>query len=157
MAQNWAVINRDKAHSFAKLTLWWPLVLSDSDNQSNIQCGQWQWWGIIKMEKSDKKQLCLCSCDGSWWNSMFSYGACLNVCTPTQPECGTEINRICENWITSYSWSCINGNVVEWTWAYFVDKNNIVHRSCQTNDGQVKSSCSGSNIGWTTLNECWGF
>ena len=146
MAQNWAVINTNKAHSFAKLTLWWPLVLSNSDNQSDIQCGQWQWGGIIKMEKSENNQLCLCSCDGSGWNSMFSYWACSKVCNKflEPPKCGTEVTTECtRRWIV-YSWSCENGKPIEWTWAYFVDKNNVVHRSCQTADGQVDSSCTGN-------------
>ena len=144
MAQNWAVINTNKAHSFAKLTLWWPLVLSNNNSQSDdIQCGWWQWWGIIKMKKSENNQLCLCSCDGSGWNSMFSYWACSQVCNKSiePPICGS-VDRICPYRIM-YSWNCINWKVIEWTWAYFVDKNDIVHRSCQTSDGQV-ASCSGT-------------
>lgn len=143
MAQNWAIINTNKAHSFAKLTLWWPLVLSTNNNQSGALCEWWQWGGIIKIEKSDNNQLCLCSCDGFEWNSMFSNWACSKVCNKSieSPICGS-VDRICPYRIM-YSWHCINWKVIEWTWAYFVDKDNVIHRSCQTQDGQV-ASCSGT-------------
>ena len=143
-AQSWVIINTNKAHSFAKLTLWWSLVLSDSDKQSDIVCEWWQWEWIMKIEKSENDQLCLCSCDGYGWSSMSSKGRCLSTCNQSMepPKCGTEVNLVCP-YRMMYSWSCENGKVIEWTWAYFVDKNDVVHRSCQTSDGQV-ASCSGT-------------
>ena len=155
MARNWAVINSDKAHTFAKLTLWWPLILSSSESQTGIVCEWWQWWWIIKIEKSDNNQLCLCSCDGSGWNSMFYKGRCLSVCNQSlePPKCGSTVDRECTSKWIIYSWSCENWLIIEWTWSYFVDKNNIVHRSCQTNDGQVQS-CSGSVNTQEKISDC---
>ena len=155
MAKNWAVINSDKAHTFAKLTLWWPLIISSSESQTGIVCKWWQWWWIIKIEKSDNNQLCLCSCDGSGWNSMFYKGRCLSVCNQSlePPKCGSTVDRECTSKWIIYSWSCENWLIIEWTGAYFVDKNNKVHRSCQTYDGQV-ASCSGNVNTNENISDC---
>ena len=135
------VINTNKAHPFAQLTIGWPIILSENTgNNKNIQCGGGIWWWIVKTVNSGWNT-CLCSCDGSGWNSLFGLGKCRSVCDNSiKPECGDDLYRICFGWQNqAYSWTCKIWEVVEWTWAYLTDKNNIVHRTCQTDDGNVKS------------------
>ena len=152
MSKKGMVINTSKAHNFAKLTLWWPLIISSKDTDDNIQCGWWNGWWILKIVNSED-QMCLCSCDGSWRNSMVGKGRCMGICDSRiiKPECGgTDVKRVCDssNHKISFSWSCSVWEVAKWEWAYFIDKNEKVHWSCQTVDGSTVG-CSGtvSNAG----------
>ena len=135
------VINTNKAHPFAQLTIWWPIILSENvNNNKNIQCGGGIGGWIVKTVNSGWN-MCLCSCDGSGWNSIFGLGRCTSICDNSiKPECGDDLYSVCF-WFHNqmYSWTCKIWEVVEWTWAYLTDKNNIVHRTCQTDDGNVKS------------------
>ena len=139
-------INSNKAHKFAKLTIWWPLIVSSKDIDENIQCGTWKGWWILKI-KNAGSQMCLCSCNGSWRNSMLGKGRCISVCDSTvKPECGenSEVKRVCDDGKISFEWSwlCKMWQVAKWTWAFFMDKNEKVHWSCQTDDGNAVE-CSG--------------
>lgn len=133
------VINTNKAHPFAQLTIGWPIILSENTgNNKNIQCGGGIWWWIVKTVNSGWNT-CLCSCDGSGWNSLFGLGKCRSVCDISiQPACSTdEPQRINDGTKHVYSWWCNPWTVVEWTWAYFMDKKWNLHWSCQTDDGTV--------------------
>lgn len=150
MAKSGMIINANQAHNFAKLTIWWPLILSSKITDENVQCGAWEGWWILKV-KDAGSQKCLCSCDGSWRNSMLGKGRCISVCDSSiKPECGTEVRRICDsgNNKVLFSWSCDKWIPAKWTWAYFMDKNDKVHRSCQTDDGGT-IWCSGDVVNAT--------
>lgn len=143
MAGSGMIINTGGAHRFARLTIWWPLILSSTDK--NIQCGWWVGGWILKLQNAGS-QKCLCSCDGSWRNSMLGKGRCMSVCDFTlKPECGTKVERVCDQNKVSFSWSCEFWTVAEWTWSFFMDKNEKVHWSCQTDDGTT-IGCSGDVI-----------
>ena len=142
-ANSGMVVNEDRAHSFARLTLWWALSVFSNVDDENIQCGGWVGWWILKAVTTDTNQMCLCSCDGSGWNSMFARGRCVGACNwYMEPECGNTVERVCgEDWVT-YSWSCVRSKAINGEGSYLVDKNNKIHRSCQADDGSVKY-CSG--------------
>ena len=148
------VINSDEAHSFSKLTIWWPLSIFSNSDDENIQCGSWNGWWILKVVNTNVGQMCLCSCDGSGWNSVFARGTCVGACTqPQKPECGDTVERVCsdEGGFT-YLWSCNTWSFpIEGEGSYLVDKYDKVHWSCQTEDGSIVF-CSGgiSNV----VNEC---
>jgi hypothetical protein len=146
MAGSGMIINNNVAHRFAKLTIWWPLIVSSKNTDENIQCGTWKGWWILKI-KNAGSQMCLCSCNGSWRNSMLGKGKCMGICDSSiKPECGNDVQRIKVWNFIEYSWSCIFGKVVKWTWAYLVTKYDKVHWSCQTDDGQT-IGCSGTATG----------
>lgn len=135
------VINTGTANRMAKLTIRWPIIVSESVNDDSIVCGGGNWWWILKVKRNDNK-ICLCSCNWSGWNSMFgNQWNCTSVCKdPITPLCGNSVSKFCDSNIKNqYSWSCDVWNVVEWTWAYLMDKNDILHWSCQTDDGQSVS------------------
>lgn len=157
VSDNWMVINTNKAHSFSKLTVGWPVIIWEA---GNIACWSWQWWWIVKLVKWDGTNreggaYCFCSCDWYDWNSMYDRWTCEYICRNTpkrQVECDGAVYKICNGVQYSYSWTCNKWNVVEWTWAYLVDSNNIIHWACQTDDGQV-AQCSGSAIVIWSCNE----
>ena len=154
MAGSGMIINNNVAHRFAKLTIWWPLIVSSKNTDENIQCGTWKGWWILKI-KNAGSQMCLCSCNGSWRNSMLGKGKCMGICDSSiKPECGNDVQRIKVWNFIEYSWSCIFGRVVKWTWAYLVTKDDKVHWSCQTDDGQT-IGCSGTATGYP-YRSCWG-
>ena len=154
MAGSGMIINNNVAHRFAKLTIWWPLIVSSKNTDENIQCGTWKGWWILKI-KNAGSQMCLCSCNGSWRNSMLGKGKCMGICDSSiKPECGNDVQRIKVWNFIEYSWSCIFGKVVKWTWAYLVTKYDKVNWSCQTDDGQT-IGCSGTATGYP-YRSCWG-
>lgn len=154
IAESGMIINTNQAHRFTKLTIWWPLVLSNKDTDKNIQCTWWNGWWILKIENADN-QMCLCSCDGSWRNSMLGKGRCMGICDSSiKPQCGNDVKRIKVWDHIEYSWSCNFWVPVKWTWSYLVTKNSKVHWSCQTDDGQV-IECSGTATG-LPYNSCNG-
>ncbi len=137
MAENGMIINANRAHNFAKLTLWWPLVISGAENDKNIKCWTWEGGWILKIVNAEN-QVCLCGCDWSWRNSMLGRGRCMSICDSSiKPECDTTVKRVCDNGKILFSWSCITWKPVKWTWAYLMDKYDRVHRSCQTDDGSA--------------------
>lgn len=147
MANKWMIVNTGIAHSFAKLTLWWPLIISNKDTDQNVQC-EWSKGWILKVV-NDENQMCLCSCDWSWRNSMLGKGRCMSICdSAIQPECGSGITRTYDGSKVSFSWSCKVWVPAKWTWAYFVDKHDIIHWSCQSDDGNIVE-CSASGTGGT--------
>lgn len=132
------VVGLDKAHSFAQLTLWGPIKLISSTDTNGIQCGGEEWWWTIKAV-ADGSNICLCSCDGSGRNSLFAFRRCKWKCdTNIHPKCGNApVTKFCEGGQNTYTWSCEQWKIVEWSWAYFIDKHSIVHWACQTENGEV--------------------
>ena len=135
---NWMVVNTDQAHSFAKLTIWWSLVLY-WDNHGNFE---WLWWWKIKVVNWDSSQKCFCSYDSDKWNSLFGKWRCNYYCNKElnsleEPVCWTQVSKICWSVQYYYSWTCEKWKVVEWTWAYILDKENKVHWTCQTDDWKM--------------------
>ena len=143
MAKSGTVINWQTGHNHAKLTLWWPLIISSRDDDANIKCGGWEGGWILKMVNTGN-QVCLCGCDGLSRNSMLWKGNCTRACNQDMaPVCGDVVTKTFDDSSYYFSGSCNSWKVVEWTWAYLVTKDNKVHRSCQTDDGQIVW-CSGS-------------
>lgn len=139
MAENGMVINTNTAHSFAKLTLWWPLIISSAENDKNIKCWTWEGGWILKIVNAEN-QMCLCGCDWSWRNSMLWRGKCMGICDSSiHPVCGGTVKRVCDSGTHQifFSWNCVTWKPVKWTWAYLMDKYDRVHWSCQTDDGSV--------------------
>jgi hypothetical protein len=143
IAKSGMIVNSDSGHNFAKLTLWWPLIVSSRDSDQNIKCEWWKWGWILKVVNAEN-QMCLCSCDGSWRNSMLGKGRCTSVCDYNiKPVCGTGVTRIYTWGIVTYSGSCDFWKPAKWTWSYFVDKKNLIHWSCETEDWS-RVACSGT-------------
>ncbi len=146
MSMSGMVINTGSAHKFAKLTIGWPIIMYADKNDENAECGWGIWWWTLKVvnNKSNTGQVCLCSCDGSGRNSVFGKGKCQSTCNVTiEPKCGTDVQKICSDGKYMYSWSCEKWEVIEWTWAYMVSKDDKIHWSCQSTDGAVVW-CSGT-------------
>ena len=136
VSERWMVVNSNKAHSLAKLRIWWSwsLVLSE---WSDVDCNTTTKW-VIKAENNGGS-VCLCSCNWTWWSSLYGGSTCWEVCGwdwSSSPQCG-DVKKVCWGDSYTYSWSCVEWKVIEWTWAYFVDKDGRVHRSCQTEDWKV--------------------
>lgn len=135
VSRKWMVINASTPNQYAQLTIWWPLVVSMNDNDENAICGWGQWGWIMRTIKAEDRY-CLCSCDWSGRNSMFWQWQCQAIChgEAMQPACGTRVERIHCNDVYTFRWSCEGGYPVDGTWAYLVDKNDMVHWTCQTSD-----------------------
>lgn len=132
------VINKDNAHSFAKLTLWWHMVLSNGGD------GEFLVGWLLKVV-STGDYVCLCS-SYNWdnWMSMFWKGRCIGICDKDmdRPECGEpELKNSAGKYY--YTWWCNKWDVVKWTWAYFMDKTGKLYWSCQTEDGTVEICSNG--------------
>ena len=136
MSHKWMVVNTTAAHSFAKLTIWWPLVVYDSEKDPE-ECNSDLKW-VMKVVEWDSGRKCFCSCDGLVWSSMYGAWRCEWKCNPSiMPKCGKEVIKFKDGDKFNYKWECEVWYPVDWVGAYFVDKNNWVHWSCQTDDGQV--------------------
>ena len=142
--KNGMVVNKNKAHSFAQLTIWGSLIIYSGDTAP--ECGASTKWVVKAINNWDKK--CLCSCDGSWWNAIHDGVMCPFLCSNTQPEdavCGTG-NRVCTTNSYTYTWTCKTWTVVQWEWAFFVSTEkvwnnfvNYINWSCQSDTWAVKS------------------
>ena len=139
------VVGTNKAHNFAQLTLNGWLVIRQWG--SSLECTESIWWSLkVVTAPGGDGRICLCSCDGTLWTSMFGLGQCWLACDNKydSPKCGTDVARNCSGFKNVYSWSCASWGweVLEWNWAYLVTEDNKVHWSCQTDNGLV-ASCSG--------------
>ena len=144
VAGSWMVVNKDTAHSFAQLTIWESLIIDNSSHNPVCWGGKGKWILKVVPNASNSNISCFCSCDWQWRSSLFGAWMCNSSCNVNiYPGCGNELTKICTtpNKYT-YSWSCSNwAEVVEWTWAYLVEENWLVHRTCQTNNG-AQAFCS---------------
>jgi len=149
VSKNWMVINAEEAHNSAQLTIWWPMIVIHKWNEENIRCDDSSdWWVMKVMNNTGAGTICLCSCDGDSRNSMFGKWNCSSLCDDSIiPDCGTEVKKFYKSGNYYYSWSCKVWEVLEWTWSYFVDRDNVVYWTCQTEDGaaiQCDNKASGT-------------
>ena len=129
--ENWMAVNA-QAHAFAKLTIWGSLRINEL---SSLSCDSSKVWVVKMVTKSGSKK-CFCSCDGTSWNSLNWGGSCASKCdSNVKPSCGTDVS--CGGNPIKYEWSCTRWKVVEWDDAYFIDKTNKLHWSCEEEDGSV--------------------
>jgi len=147
------VINSDRANDNAMLTVNWPLVVGIDGDEQNLVCEEWLWAWILKGIFTGNRY-CLCSCDWNNRNSIFWQWKCQSICDgDVKPVCGTGLYLI-NSWSTyTFQWTCEVWYPVDWTWAYLVDKNDIVHWTCQT-AGWATVQCSTWNIQWHLLDSC---
>ena len=159
---NGMVINTGKAYSFAKLTVGWPMIIGDNNiSFTSLKCSRDTRWALI-IKKNDAWVRCFCTCNGEERNSII-WWQCAWVCSKKiVPECGSEVHKIVGSEPPySYSWSCEKWEVVEWTWAYVVWKNDIIYWSCQSVDWVV-TPCAWvlpeeERLTWDDRSfECWG-
>lgn len=134
------VVNANKAHSLAQLTIWWPLIIDSWDKDAFIECNWSNAWVMKVVDRDEAWTLkCLCGCDGTAWHSLYGQWTCEAKCNvDLSPECGA-VKR-CNIWgKKAYKWTCTNWKwkAVQWNWAYLVTKDNNVHRTCQTDDWAV--------------------
>ena len=145
VSEKWMVINSREPNPSAQLTVWWSIVMTMNDDDENVVCEWWQWAGTMKTVLTGDRY-CLCSCDWEGRNSMFWQWECQSICDwNTQPVCGDDLYIVHSGSIYTFLWTCLSWNVVEWTWAYIVDKNDVVHWTCQIDNGEAVL-CSGSNV-----------
>ena len=142
--KNGMVVNKNKAHSFAQLTIWGSLIIYSGD--MTPQCKPQTKWVVKVINNGDKK--CLCSCDGSWRNALHDGIMCPFLCSNTPPEVA-----MCDNdsgkWdctTYTYTWTCKTWTVVQWKWAFFVSTEinwstitNYINWSCQSDTWAVES------------------
>ena len=144
VSDKWMVVNEDRAHDFAKLTIWWSLIIDNSDHDPI--CNSDHFWVLkVVSNESNTSISCFCSCAENGWTSLFGAWMCSSSCQASiTPTCGNEVTKICNATWYVYSWTCIEWEVVEWTWAYVVEDNGKIRRTCQTNDGARKSCRTGA-------------
>ena len=153
--QRWMVVNANKPHSLAQLTIWWPLVVNEWGG--DVSCDPTHKWvlKVVKPESGTSNHICFCSCNGDgYWHSLYGQWRCEWKCNGDYEKkagCG-EKYAICERTAddgTKYNvfvWSC-NGDSkpVTWEWAYFVDYQGKVHWTCQTDAGMTVRDPNDSN------------
>jgi hypothetical protein len=132
-AVNWErgmVVNTDAAHSFAKLTIWWSLVIKDAGQ--NITCNSSLRW-VLRLKKSGSKT-CFCSCDGTSWHSVVWGGYCIWVCDTSRSTAacnyGSDLRVSCDDNMYSIENWCARWKVVQWTWSYLIDEKDYIHWTC---------------------------
>lgn len=135
VSQHGMVVNADKAHPYAQLTIWWPLIISKSSSDV-VKCDV-DHSGVLKVVDGNGGRTCLCSCDGRDWNSLYGEWTCQWRCnTKLEPKCGNVYK--CSSWTKRYfKWTCTDWEVIQWQWAYIVTRDDKVHRTCQTKDGKT--------------------
>jgi len=160
VSSNWMVVNAPQAHVLAQLTIWWPLII---DEWNAPQCNWDNSWVMKVVDRGEDGLKCLCGCDGDAWHSLYGQWLCEAKCNNSdrpednqlEPKCaqnGTKGNLVyrCSDGSNYYfNGKCEVWNVVQWTWAYLVTKDNSVHWACQTDDGVV-AMCTGKAEQWTT-------
>ena len=152
------VVNTNTAHRFAKLTIGGSLLINEWTT-GTVACKEWVLKVINRTDLTGS--VCFCSCDGATWHSLFWAWTCSSVCGGTEkPNCGT-VSKICDETTGKfvYSGTCNPWDVVEWPGAYMIDKYDIVHWTCETNDGSTKQ-CEkplASVNSWICVEPAWEF
>ena len=140
---SWMVVNTNEAHSFAKLTIGWPLVINE---WGDVACDASHKWvlKIVKWSNITSNHKCFCSCDGNnYWHSLYGQWRCEWVCNSTlekTPGCGNKYASI-DHSHHLISVTCENSKPVVGDWAYFVDKDGYIYWTCQTDAGK-KVQCN---------------
>ena len=145
-SEHWMVVNTGAAHSFAKLTIGWPLVINA---WGSVACDADHKWvlKVVNWASDNSGYKCFCSCDGTkvdnkyYWHSLYGQWKCEWICNRNvaeeNPTCGTtasinhsthEITVTCGN---KYSKPVVGDG------AYFVDKDGYIYWSCQTDAGKT--------------------
>ena len=148
------VVNAEKAHPLAQLTIGGPLVIHEWGNAVCGVGGENSW--VVKvLNSSDSGYKCFCSCDGNgYWHSLYGQWRCEWYCNGDHerlPGCsagstssdgvGGTFSKNQEDGKWVYEWSCNeNSKPVKWMWAYVVDKEGKLHWTCQTDAG-LTASC----------------
>ena len=147
------VVNETKANSVAQLTIWWSLIIDSSTHNPSCDNGH-KWVLKVVANESNTSISCFCTCDGSSWSSLFGGWMCSSSCNASvRPVCdNSKLQKLCNAGWYTYTWGCAEWGweVVDWTWAYLVDKNGYVHWTCQTNNG-ASQGCSAK----ITENPAW--
>ena len=171
VSRRWMVINALAPNQYAQLTIGWPLVVSMNDNDENVICS-WGQWGWTMKTLFTGGRYCLCSCDWNSRNSMFWQWQCQAIChgEAIHPACGTKVERIHCDDVYTFRWSCEGGYPVDGTWAYLVDKNDVIHWTCQTSDWaftgcslpatemtEIPNCPANCNTPWWETIPDWGF
>ena len=148
VSNKWMAVNTNNPNANAQLTINWSLVVIDSENDTQIQCGDWNWNGILKVVKKNENEKCFCSCDWSSRKSLYNW-SCEYLCnTNMKPVCWTTVTLECKDGYKMYSGSC--NSWVAINTSYYVTSNNKVHWACQTYDGKTV------NCSWTlSTNNAW--
>ena len=137
--ENGMVVNANKAHSFAKLTVWWSLVIGTKDISA------WEGW-MIKVLNGTNWRKCFCSHNGSGRNSLHGGWSCAPICNGTQknPKCAATADVTC-NWkVFNVENGCEIWSVVAGTGAFFIDNGNYIHWACESENGNVTTSLNPS-------------
>lgn len=145
--EHWMVVNANKAHPLAQLTIGGPLVIHKWDE--NVECTNSWVVKVVDWETMDLggNYKCFCGCDGNgYWHSLYGQWRCEWMCNSDekQPWCGTEVTIGNKDGKKVFLWTCNeNSKPVVWSWAYVVDKVGKVYWTCQT-DAWLTAACSGS-------------
>lgn len=140
VSEKWMAVNTNNPHEAAKLTISWNLSITPNDNDENIVCWDWTWKWIIKaVNKNNNNDECLCSCNWTKRESLYNW-ACEWICNnEIVPACWDTVSFNPTN--KTYQGSCSSSTPIDTS--YFVTKENIIHRACQTHDGNI------ANCTWT--------
>lgn len=140
VSKNGVAFNTNTPHEAAQLTISWNLSITPNNNDENITCWDWNWKWIIKaVQKNDNRDECLCSCNWTKRESLYNW-ACEWICNnEIVPACWSSVTFNYSN--KTYQGSCSSWTVIDNS--YFVTKENIIHRTCQTHDGNI------ANCTWT--------
>ena len=165
-ANSGMAVNTSAVAWFAKVSIWAPLIVSTWDTAS-IECNS-EYVGTLKLvkkygnlvkkygndENSDfKNQMCLCSCNASWWTSLGGNKQCDVPCKNEREfynPSTNDVDWICgsglllQNW--TYTWNaCLSGYKL--IMDSFVlkgerkDNKAVLYWSCQKDEWKTKS-CS---------------
>ena len=144
--EHWMVVNANKAHPLAQLTIGGPLVIHAWTD--DVVCDK-SWivkvvdWEVMEWGSNYK---CFCGCDGQgYWHSLYGQWRCEWMCNSVNEHsawCGS-VTIGEKNGKKVFEWKCNeNSKPVAWTWAYVVDKTGKVYWTCQT-DAWLTAACSG--------------
>ena len=153
MSQNGVIVNGSESLPWVQLTISGSLIVGqNNENDVNIQCGNWEWAGSIKLvdKQSSTTQKCLCTCNWENWNSLLWNWQCQGVCDGTSltdsvnPECWTWLTLLSwDDWKLNFLWTCLQWDPVEWSY-YMIPWTNSTGRinwACQWTNG-VTEQCS---------------
>jgi len=157
-SEHWMVVNANKAHPLAQLTVGWPLVIHESN--TDLECTDSWVIKVVSWEDRDteRKYKCFCGCDGNgYWHSLYGQWRCEWKCNKSEHPAGCKENT--DQWWdgegtyhmsedgTQYIWHCnIYSRPVRWEKAYAIDQQGTLRWTCQTN-AWLTARCHASTKG----------
>ena len=148
-SDGWLVVNANAAAEWAKLTIWWSIIIAGGANDDRAVCWGLNWKWLIKSVKNDSGTGdCLCTCNWETWNSLYWEWRCEAMCKGgnMSPQCGSVVEKIdLGDGTCTYSGSCEVWHMI--MEHIYVDKDNYIHWVCQTSDGTVSSDCKAISNG----------